>query len=363
MQSEIGSNFWITPEELNGDPSIGINIKQFGCIGSDYTFLSTGRSAISYVLDTIELRNPDVKKVAVLPPFTCHTVIEPFLAKGYEIKTFHVGRDLKSMAVDVLNVVETNQAGVVLFHRYFGVDSIKDIDTIIPTLRRMGIIVIEDCTQCLYSSFQKSDADYWVGSIRKWCGVPDGGFAICREGYFDNKPTQIDIDLQRAKKEASILKYEYLFEGKGEKSVFLNKYREAEDILAAQKHYFTISDLSISIQNSQNVQLLKLKRRENFEILAKGLANHKDIDIVFSVLGGNEVPLYCPILCKDRIVVQKELVKNSIYAPIVWPKADCCPIVDEDTEYIYEHILCIPIDQRYNTDDMERVVGVIKSIE
>ena len=54
---------------------------------------------------------------------------------------------------------------------------------------------------------------------------------------------------------------------------------------------------------------------------------------------------------------------NRIYAPVVWPKADCCPEVDKDSEYVYEHILCIPIDQRYDVDDMERVVKVIKSIE
>ena len=24
-------------------------------------------------------------------------------------------------------------------------------------------------------------SDYFVGSIRKWCGVPDGGFAVCKK--------------------------------------------------------------------------------------------------------------------------------------------------------------------------------------
>lgn len=363
MQSEIGSNFWITPKEINSDSPFEIKINQFGCIGSDYVWLSTGRSAISFVLDTIEFRNHNVNKVAILPPFTCHTVIEPFIAKGYEIQTYHVGRGLKSSTVDLLNVIETCQAGIILFHRYFGVDTTEDIDTIIPILRKKGIIVIEDCTQCLYSSFSKSDADYWVGSIRKWCGVPDGGFAVCRDGNFINKPIQMDEDLQKAKKEASILKYEYLFEGKGDKSVYLTQYRKAEDILVAQKQYFTISDLSKSIQSSLDVEFLKAKRKANYEIIAKGLIGCDSTNVIFETINKDEVPLYCPIFCKDRQSVQKELVRYNIYAPVVWPKADCCPTVDEDTNYIYNHILCIPIDQRYGADDMERVVSVIKSMK
>ena len=363
MLSEIGSNFWIAPEDLKQSSSGDIDFTQFGCEGSDYAWFSTGRSAISFVLDTIELRNPSVKKVAILPPFTCHTVIEPFLEKGYEIHTYHIGRDLSSSAYDVLEISESFKAGLVLFHKFFGSDTIKDMDTIIPVLREHGIVIIEDCTQCLYSGFKKTDSDYFVGSIRKWCGVPDGGFAVCREGIFTDKPILIDKNLQDAKIESSILKYEYLFEGKGEKSVFLNRYREAEDILDAQNSYFTISDVSKVIQSKMDVKQLKFKRRENFAIIAKGLANTKGVGVIFSALANNEVPLYCPILCDDRQIVQKELVENSIFAPVVWPKAACCPIVDEEVDYIYNHILCIPIDQRYGVDDMERVVSVIKSIK
>lgn len=363
MLSEIGSNFWITPEELQVNLSSKLSTAQFGCVGSDCTWFSTGRSATAYVLDTIEQRNTEVRKVVVLPPFTCHTVIEPFLSKGYEVHTYHVGLDLMATVEDILSIINIVYPGVFLFHRFFGKDTTKDMNTIISDLRQRGIIIIEDSTQCLYSSFRKSDADYFVGSIRKWCGVPDGGFAICRDGRFNDKPSIEDKKLQEAKMKASIHKYEYLYEGKGDKSVFLSQYRDAENILDAQRNYFTISNLSKSIQNNLNIDQMKAKRRENYEIIARGLLGVNGIKVIFETIDVDEVPLYCPILCNDRQTVQKELVKNSIYAPIVWPKADCCPQVDEDTDYIYEHILCIPIDQRYGIDDMERIVNVIKSID
>ena len=359
MLSEIGSNFWITPKELTYENCL-TTPAQFGCEGSDYVWMSTGRSATSFVLDTIEKRNPDVRKVAIIPPFTCHTVIEPFLAKGYEVRTFHTGKDLIATASDVISVANDENVGVVLFHRFFGVNTIPEIDNAICELRSHGIITIEDCTQNIYSSYPKSSADYFVGSIRKWCGVPDGGFAVCKEGVFSNKPSNADIKLQEAKKEASLLKYEYLFNGNGDKQVFLSKFREAEDILDAQDRYYRLSDLSAYIQSNLNIDELKTKRRENLRIIAEGLSKIKGVHVIFETLADDEVPLYCPILCDERSKVQPLLVKNAIYAPVVWPKADCCPEVDSDADYLYEHILCIPIDQRYDADDMTRVINVLK---
>ena len=105
---------------------------------------------------------------------------------------------------------------------------------------------------------------------------------------------------------------------------------------------------------------MKTKRRENFRIIAEGLSKIKGVQVIFGTLADDEVPLYCPILCDERSKVQPLLVKNAIYAPVVWPKAECCPIVDSDADYLYEHILCIPIDQRYDSDDMERIISVFK---
>lgn len=360
MQSEIGSNFWITPEELEMQLNV-ITPSIFGCNGSDYVWMSTGRSAISFVLETIEQRNPYVNKVAVIPPFTCDTVIEPFLAKGYEVYSFHIGRDLMATASDILHAVKSSNAGVVLFHRYFGVDTLENIDTAISSLTQNGVVFIEDCTQDLYSTFSKSNSDYYVGSIRKWCGVPDGGFAVCKDGSFENKPSEMDIILQEAKKEASLLKYNYLFNGMGEKQTFLNSYRNAENILETQKKYYTISDLSCKIQSNLDIENLKQIRRNNYKIISKGLQKSDGISVLFSNLNDDEVPLYCPILCTQRSKFQKLLQNNVVYAPVVWPKAEICHKVDSDADYIYDQILCIPIDQRYDANDMHRVISIINS--
>lgn len=356
MLSEIGSNFWLNPHDQLPDCPLG-SPSQFNCNGEDFMWLSTGRSAIKYVLLDIEARTPKLRKVAVLPSFTCNTVFEPFLKTNYELYFYPVNKNLTTTSEAILETVLTHDASVVLFHRYFGFNTLdSQIDRMCETLRKLGKYSIEDCTQCLYSGFSRSQSDYTVGSIRKWTGTPDGGFTVCRKNYFSQKPNQTDMTLEQAKVNASYYKYRFLFEHKGDKGEMLAMYREAEDILDNQTDVFAISEMSARVQANLDVNNLICKRKENYKILFQSL--QRPIKPLFE-LEKNVVPLYFPILVEDRTSLQKHLVDNAIYAPVVWPKDEQQPTQCDGAENAYQHLLCIPIDQRYNTDDMNRIVSVI----
>lgn len=356
MLSEIGSNFWLDPNQKFEATPLG-SPAQFNCKGSDYVWLSTGRSAIQFVINAIEERTPGIKKVAVLPSFTCDTVFIPFLKSGYAVYYYPIEGDLTTSSNAILESVIEHEASIVLFHRYFGFDTLDNqVDKMCNALRELGKISIEDCTQCLYSAIPRSSADFTVGSIRKWTGTPDGGFAVCREGRFDNKPQYSDTVLEDAKIKASYAKYGYLFEHEGDKSDMLAMYRSAEDILDNQKSIYCISKMSARVQANLNRLELANKRRENFDILSKELL--RAVTPVFS-LASDVVPLYFPILVNDRGPLQRLLVANAIYAPVVWPKDEKQPKQCVGAENAYKHLLCIPIDQRYGVDDMERIIDVI----
>ena len=356
MLSEIGSNFWLNPHETLTYAPIGTPA-QFNCKGEDFVWLSTGRSSIKYVLIDIEKRNVELKKVAVLPSFTCDTVFEPFIKAGYEIYYYPVNKDLTTTSDAILDTVYKYDASIVLFHRYFGFNTLDNlVDVMCESLRSMGKYTIEDCTQCLYSGFPRSQSDYIVGSIRKWAGTPDGGFAVCRKNNFSMKPNQTDMTLEQAKVKASYYKYRFLFEHEGDKGEMLTMYREAEDILEKQTDVFAISEMSARVQANLDANNLICKRKENYKILFQSL--QEPIKPLFE-LENNVVPLYFPILVEDRTPLQKHLVNNAIYAPVVWPKDEQQPTQCEGAENAYKHLLCVPIDQRYNTDDMNRIVSVI----
>jgi hypothetical protein len=361
MNKEIGSNYWLSPKELEGS-SVNITPSKFNCFGTDYVWTSTGRSAISLVLSSIE-NAVEVPKRAVLPAFTCDTVVEPFVKNGYEIFTYNVDKGLVVNEEYLSLLIKDIEPSVLLFHNYFGFETFSLSHGLLNILKGMGTILIEDCTQTLFSSFRNTQADFWIASIRKWSGVPDGGFAVRDEGVFTIKPRCNDEALESKKIEASLLKYDYIINGKGNKSDFLEAFAEAENILNNQTEIYSISPSSMKIQGDLNVSKLKVKRRDNYSQLYDGIIKKESIKPAMSQLKENEnvVPLYFPLYCNDRRITQKLLASNDIYAPILWPcpKVFSSKIKDKTVKYIYEHLLCIPIDQRYDSGDMDRILKVL----
>lgn len=363
MQREIGSNFWILPQDLKADAA-PFELEAPGCRGTDSVWLSTGRSAISFALEEARRRNPELGRTALVPPFTCHTVVQPFLDAGYTVRSYPVDRALCTDGNALLHDAEEAGASVVLVHRYFGFDTLPGCGEALEELRKRDVVTIEDRTQCLYSGFGALPADFLIGSIRKWAGMPDGGFAVCREGVFPEKPSEPDAALEAAKIAAGTAKYLYLFENTGEKDAFLKLYREAEDILDRQNRYYAAAGLSLRMQAALDRDALRQKRRENYRTLLEGLKDCPGVRPLFSALPETAVPLYFPLWVEgDRAALQAHLRDASIYAPVVWPRPDWLPPVCEEAEAFYEHLLCLPVDQRYGRDDMARTVEQVRLAE
>lgn len=362
MVREIGSDFDLNPN-VALDDNVKLDLAQYGLSGTDVLLLTTGRGVQGLVLDEIEKRNPKIKKVAIIPPFTCHTVIEPFIQHNYELLTYPVDRTLHINREDFRNCLRESKAQVVLIHRYFGFDTLKEFGDIIQDFSAKEVVFIEDKTQCIYSEFIKLSADYTVGSLRKWIALPDGGYGLCKQGTFSYKPQDYDKELVKEKLEAFYLKYDFIHERRGKKQTFLKKFQRAEELLDTETDYYKISPESESIQQRTDISELKRRRRKNYSRLYQGLKTHNSVHSLMPELSENDVPLYFVIMVERRKEMQEWLRLNDIYAPIVWPKPELLPAICEEAKFIYNHALCLPIDQRYDIDSMEKILNVIKEYE
>lgn len=212
MMTEIESTFWLNPNSVyeydyyQKSKNIDDKLSEFG----DTAFLSTGRAAQNLVLETIENRNPNIKKRALIPGVTCTTVVNPFKTHGYQIYTYSIDDTLTANPEEIKKIDEL-AIDVVLFHRYYGFDTCKNWDGLIEKYSKKGVVFIEDKTQCLYSQLPVLNVDYIVGSIRKWDGMPDGGIAICKDGKLVNKPELYDDEMVKCRIKASYLKYDYIY--------------------------------------------------------------------------------------------------------------------------------------------------------
>lgn len=356
MFNEIGSNFF----EKEKERSIGKNFID----KNDLVYLDSGRNAIRLVLKNLKLEN----KIALLPAYTCHTVIEPFITKGYKVFFYDVNKNFNIDERNFEELVEKVMPSVILIHAYFGKDTLRNIRQYLLKLRENGIIIIEDITQLLLKDNKdEKTADFIVGSIRKWCSIPEGGFVK------NNTNIKLEINkynqnakLVEKKVEASEIKKEYSQTMKNElKNKYLELYKEAENLLDKnEKEIFVMSNYTKNLIERYDFEYIKRKRKENYKYLYDNLKNIGYIENGLGILEQDETPLYFPLFVKkgNREELQKYMAENNIYCPIIWPMPGEY-IKDINMYYcsnIYKEIICIPCDQRYDLGDMQRVVDKVK---
>lgn len=324
-----------------------------GCHG-DMTLLSTCRSAISYIL-----YNNRKGRRALVPAFTCHSVISPFVDAGYEVFGYPLKENL-SIDVDGLAALVGNvHPDVILVHGYFGFDTIGNAAEYLEWCRSQGIIVIEDMTQTMFSTFGRPESDYIVGSIRKWLPVPDGAFL----SGFKITGLSEDIQLSEAKIDAMRSKNQYIIYGKGTKETFMPKFFEAERILDSRFGPYAISGYTLPMLKDIDLQAFAAKRKHNFNYLATRLHSHPEISLIFSRATDDVVPFQLPVFISDgRSDFQKYMASHNVYPTIIWK---CPEELEKETNaamrMIYDRILCFHIDQRYDEDDMDKIADIIDS--
>jgi dTDP-4-amino-4,6-dideoxygalactose transaminase len=355
MFKEIGSNFWLAPAELETQAP-GDFSRRYVQQAEHTVYTSSGRGAISLVLEQIA----QDRRVALLPLYTCESVIMPFLKKNYEIQFYDLGTDLSTTEHAFMSALENADPGVVLVHAYFGSDTLRCLRPLYSRLRKRGIVVVEDITHSLFSDYSKTGADYYVASLRKWFALPDGGVAISPEKPIHAGMLAVHEELVRVNLKAIAMKNEYVGSLEGQLKVEYRKlFYATEEMLNNDCGVYAMSEVSHSILSRTDYSRLAVARRDNFKYLLAHLKKSSMLTPVFRNLPDGVVPLYFPVyLPGNRDKLRAFLAENEIYAPVHWPvPAECSGQLTESARYVYDRILSIPCDQRYGQTDMERIVA------
>jgi cysteine sulfinate desulfinase/cysteine desulfurase-like protein len=182
MNREIGSIFQINREDFGYGSSLSMELvsqaQHAGYV--DSCAVSSGRDALELAILQIQKNRQDQKISCMLPMFTCDSVDAPFDYYDCEIYYYPIKKNLQPDAQVFSRIFEKIQPDVVLVHSYFGVDTIQNIRPILKRQQERGLIVIEDITQTLHMKLD-FHADYYVMSLRKWMGIPDGGLLLSKK--------------------------------------------------------------------------------------------------------------------------------------------------------------------------------------
>lgn len=296
----------------------------------DGVLLNSGRNALEYVL--LSLGN--VSNVFV-PYYTCDVVLESVLKLGIPYNFYHINQNLELAELPLLRSGE-----YLIYTNYFG---IKD-EYVRKLVYHYGSQLIIDNAQAWFTEpIRGANTIY---SPRKFVGLPDGGIAFCPKTIDENAFEQ-DYSFERC---SHLLKR--IDMGPSESYI---SFKENSKLLENQP-VKRVSKLTLRLLSSINYEVVKNKRRKNFEYLHECLVKNNNFKI--PPMESFVCPMVYPFLTEDLALRQK-LIENKVFVATYWPN------VSEWTkqgmlEYeLSERLIPLPIDQRYGIDAMKTIISII----
>ena len=324
---EIGSEFWNVP----------ITDKNTQVFPESTQWYLSGRSALKAILK--ELRQC---QTAALPSWCCDSMVKPFVDAGLEVRFYPVYWN-NSLTQEV-----SLDSDVLLVMDYFGYTGRQ------PDLGKYRGTVIRDTTHSIISA-SYTDADYYFGSLRKWCGFWTGGYVWSKDEHELASDASDDFGYTVLRERAMQLKDSYIHDLRDNEKAYLELFDRAEETLE-RVGVLPAAERDVLLAQRLDVEFICKRRRTNAKVLMEALKDW----LIFPELKSTDCPMFVPVLVPDgkRDRLRRYLIKNDIYCPIHWPVSTYHKLTEKE-QFIYDNELSLVCDQRYTETDMNRIVETI----
>ena len=341
---EIGSEFWKSRKQHISDRE---------------TFYLSGRTALDVIVkDAVGTYGISS---ALLPSYCCHTMIEPILTNGVEVRFYDV-----FVAEDGLltaDIPEPIEHEMLYIMKYFGDTNLRCKGT--GKSLSGWVSTVEDLTHSCFTYGYSTQSDYWFTSFRKWFAVAGIAVAGKRGGRLAEATRGQNRDYVELRDKAYDLKQQFIDGRSIDKQLFLNTFSKAEKFLCADYRdygvgYDDIYELFRFMDHSDDI---RAKRRRNAQVLIDGLKDVKGIKVFVDFQDDKKCPLFVPVIIENdkRDALRKHLIDKDIYCPVHWPVSKQHKGISNRASEIYEKELSLVCDQRYEVKDMERVMEEIRT--
>lgn len=275
--------------------------------------LNSASNALCHIIKSLK-----IKKIHI-PYYTCSIVSHALRRIGCDFSCYNL--DENFMPEGLLPAHET-----VLYVNYFGVSG-KRVDELVRGYPNL----IVDCAQAYYSK-PKGIASF--SSPRKFFGVPDGGIAYgVSEGNYDVDDSTCRMGHLEERKKNGATPYGYKL------------FQDAEKSLLGAPIKKMSKETRFILQHIDFIGSLE-KRIANFKYLHSKLKS--SFPFAFSE---DDVPMVYPYITED-LTLREHLIKNNIFVARYWPSI-------QEKNNFSDKIIPLPIDHRYDFQDMDRICEVI----
>lgn len=330
------------------------SLKQYG---REMTYLRTGREALLYASCNCK---PGKDAVILCPAYSCWSMIAPFKSSGWTVVYYKLNSDLTVDEDYLEKILPGVKPDAILTMNYYGSASTVSAVQVVKAYNEK-ITVIEDFSHCSFclDSIYNEQVDFYVTSIRKSIGVCDGALIMSK------KPTnrqyigadapdfgELRLGAQRRKGRYGVTK------SLDDKDIFLAELRQGEAMIDKLSGIHPISEVSMKMLEAINGEEIAFIRRENIKHLWEEL--RWDVNMIPGIEKSFKgAPFSLPILVDNRDEVQKQLAQKGVYAPVLWPIDSVARMTCENSAYISDHMLSLPVDQRYDWDDIEDIAKIV----
>lgn len=269
-----------------------------------------------------------------LPYYYCPSTIEAIRKTGIDILFYHI--DTKMLPVDLPDNIDT----AVLLVNYFGVMD-EQIEKLSGQYKKAEVIV--DQAHAFFAKPIIQSHIYNVYSARKFFGVPDGAYLV-------------SLDIQQVKKDFSISNSyaQYLLSAfeQGTNTAYHMK-KDADLIIS--RHYNSMSLLAQGLLKNTNYNRVKKIRKKNYSLLYNMLKENNELKI------SSDMAAYLfPFLPREGgEIIKNKMVDQRIYVPTLWNGNDLREAGNQFEKNMAENAVFLPIDQRYNSVDMNYIGNMI----
>lgn len=287
--------------------------------------LNCGRNTLAYLIEA-----KGIEKIKV-PKFLCDTVREVCEKEKISISFYSITRDFLP---EELTLEADEWLYLVNFYGQL------DNDTIRGYVEKYERVIVDHAQAYFQMPLENVDTLY---TCRKFFGVADGGIL-----YTD---TKLDREIPR---DESFDRMKFVL-GRFERSAS-EFYAEA----ASNNDFFADEPIKLMSKLTENLlhgidyEAVKQKRTRNFEILHEAFGKINPLKLTVPQ-GAFMYPLYL----EKGGEIRRKLQAKKIFIPTLWP--DVFEHCDEsELEYDYaKNILPIPVDQRYDEEDMKYIIKAV----
>lgn len=286
--------------------------------------VNNGRNALLYLLKARHIRK------LYIPYFLCSSVAEMCKREGYTYVFYAIGRDFLPIFEGTL--AEGEYLYIVNYYGQISNCKAMELKT------RYGNIIMDNVQAFFQKPVEGIDTVY---SCRKFFGVPDGGY-VATDAHLEEELCT-DVSKDRMKHVLGRLE--------GTASEYYQDFK-ANDMSFHSLPLQRMSALTHNLLRGIDYEAVRQQRNENFALLHSVLGSRNALELAVP-----EGPYCYPLYCEDGMTIKKRLAERKIYVATLWPNVlELGNCVEKDYA---RNILPLPCDQRYDAEDMRRMIAEV----